>query len=79
MATIDTVRIVAGYPRYNTYFVGIFRKSGNKKGRRYFTTDGRSVSMAWYRAPLWHCDQILLPVAKLLSEICGLVSVGLPL
>jgi hypothetical protein len=24
------------------------------------------------------CDQILLPVGRLLSEICGLVSVGVP-
>jgi hypothetical protein len=23
------------------------------EGRTYFTTDGRSVSMSWYRAPLW--------------------------
>jgi hypothetical protein len=25
------------------------------------------------------CDQILLPVGMLLSEICGLVSIGRPL
>jgi hypothetical protein len=45
--------------------------------------------MSWYRAPLWDlrpditscrtCDQILLPVGMLLSEICGLVSVRSPL
>jgi hypothetical protein len=29
--------------------------------------------------PCGTCDQILLPVGKLLSEICGLVSVGRPL
>jgi hypothetical protein len=23
------------------------------EGRSYFTTDGQSVSMSWYRAPLW--------------------------
>jgi hypothetical protein len=44
----------------------------------YFTTDGQSASMSWYRAPLWDCDQILLLVRMLLSEICGLVSVGRP-
>jgi hypothetical protein len=35
--------------------------------------------MSWCRAHSWTCDQILLPVGRLLSEICGLVSVGLPL
>jgi hypothetical protein len=29
--------------------------------------------------PCGTCDQILLPVGMLLSEICGLVSVGRPL
>jgi hypothetical protein len=29
--------------------------------------------------PCGTCDQILLPVAMLLSEICGLVSMGRPL
>jgi hypothetical protein len=29
----------------------LFGKSGG--GRSYFTTDGQSVSMFWYRAPLW--------------------------
>jgi hypothetical protein len=29
--------------------------------------------------PCGTCDQILLPVGVLLSEICGLVSVGRPL
>jgi hypothetical protein len=24
------------------------------EGRSYFRTDGQSVSMSWYRAPLWH-------------------------
>jgi hypothetical protein len=38
-----------------------------------------TVNMSWYRAPLWNLrpdDQTLLPVGMLLSEICGLVSVG---
>jgi hypothetical protein len=43
------------------------------------TTDGQSVSMSWYQEPCGTCDQILLPVGMLLSEICGLVSVGRPL
>jgi hypothetical protein len=29
--------------------------------------------------PCWTCDQILFPVEMLLSEICGLVSIGRPL
>jgi hypothetical protein len=29
--------------------------------------------------PCGTCDQVLLPVGMLLSEICGLVSVGRPL
>jgi hypothetical protein len=106
----------------------------NFEVRSYFTTDGQSVSMSWYRARLWNLrpditscrnvavwnlrscfcgapsqtrervyievtlrltvsqsvclgiehtcgtyDQMLLPVGMLLSEICGIVSVGRPL
>jgi hypothetical protein len=47
--------------------------------RSYFTIDSQSVSMSWYRAPFGTCDQISFPVGMLLSEICGLVSVGSPL
>jgi hypothetical protein len=39
----------------------------------------QSVSMSWFRAPFGTCDQISLAVGMLLSEICGLVSVGRPL
>jgi hypothetical protein len=49
------------------------------RSRSYFTTDGRSVSMSWCRAHSGTCDLILLPVGRLLSESCGLISVGLPL
>jgi hypothetical protein len=45
----------------------------------YFTTDGQSVSMSWYRVHSGTCDQILFPVGMFLSESCGLVSVGRPL
>jgi hypothetical protein len=38
-----------------------------------------TVSMCWRRAHSRTCDQILLPVGMLLSEICILVSVGRPL
>jgi hypothetical protein len=41
--------------------------------------DRWSVSMPGCRAPFGTRDQILLPVGMLLSEICGLVSVGCPL
>jgi hypothetical protein len=48
-------------------------------GGGYFTTDRQSVSLCWCRAHSGTYDQILLPVEVLLSEICGLVSVGRPL
>jgi predicted transporter len=51
-------------------------------GGGYFTTDGRSVSQSvclGIEHPCGTCDQILLLVGMLLSEICGLVSVGRPL
>jgi hypothetical protein len=41
--------------------------------------DSQSVNMSRCRAYCGTCDQILLPVRMLLSEICGLVSVGRPL
>jgi uncharacterized membrane protein len=37
------------------------------------------VSMSWCRVHSGTCDQILLPVGRLLSESCALVSVGRPL
>jgi hypothetical protein len=46
--------------------------------RSYFTTDSQSVCLG-IEHPCGTCDQILLPVGMLLSEICGLVSVGRPL
>jgi hypothetical protein len=46
------------------------------RSRNYFTTDGQSVGMSWCRAHSGTCDQILLPVGRLLSESCGFVSVG---
>jgi hypothetical protein len=41
----------------------------------------QSVSMSWYRTPLWDLrrDYCIFPVGMLLSEICGLVSMGRPL
>jgi hypothetical protein len=49
------------------------------RSRSYFTTDGQSVSMSCCRAHSGACNQILLPVGMLLSESCGLLSVGQPL
>jgi hypothetical protein len=46
------------------------------RSRSYFTIDGQSVSMSWCRAHSGTCNLILLPVGRLLSESCGLVSVG---
>jgi hypothetical protein len=48
------------------------------RSRSYFTTDNRSVCHG-IEHPCRTCDQILLPVGMLLSEICGHVSVGRPL
>jgi hypothetical protein len=45
----------------------------------YFTTDGQSVNMSWYRAHSATCDLILLYVWMLLSESYGLDSLGRPL
>jgi hypothetical protein len=44
----------------------------------YFTTDSQSVCLG-IKYPCGICNQILLPVGMLLSEICGLVSIGRPL
>jgi hypothetical protein len=52
------------------------------RSRSYFTTDSLSVSQSvclGIEYPCGTCDQILFPVGMLLSEICGLVSVGRPL
>jgi hypothetical protein len=46
--------------------------------RSHFTTDGQSVIKSWYRAPVWNLQPDITSVGKLLSEICGLLSVGLP-
>jgi hypothetical protein len=43
------------------------------RSRSYFTTDSQSVCLG-IEYPCGTCDQILLPVGMLLSEICGFVS-----
>jgi hypothetical protein len=48
------------------------------RSRSYLTTDSQSVCFG-NEHPCGTCDQILFPVGMLLSEICGLVSVGRPL
>jgi hypothetical protein len=60
--------------RLLSYFCGVPSKSN----QNYFTTDGQSVCLG-IKHPCGTCDQILLPVGRLLSESCGLVSVGHPL
>jgi hypothetical protein len=45
------------------------------RSRSHITTDGQSVNMSRYRAYSGTCDQILLCVRRLFSEICCLVSV----
>jgi hypothetical protein len=44
----------------------------------YITTDGQSGSMSWCRADSGTCDQMLLPVGRLLSKIV-VISEGHPL
>jgi hypothetical protein len=54
----------------------------NARSRSYFTTDSQSVGQSvclGIEHPCGTCDQILLPVGMLLSEICGLLSIGRPL
>jgi hypothetical protein len=46
--------------------------------RSHFTTQSQSVCLG-IEHPCGTCDQILLPVGRLLSDTCGLVSVGRPL
>jgi hypothetical protein len=43
-----------------------------------FITDDQSVNIFWSEHPCGTCNQILLPVSMLMSEICGLVSLGCP-
>jgi hypothetical protein len=57
---------------------GNMTRGGGRGGGGYFTTDGQSVCLG-IENPCGTWDQILLPVGMLLSEICGLVSVGRPL
>jgi hypothetical protein len=47
--------------------------------RSYFTTDGQTVRMSWFRAHSGTCEQILLPFGRFLSESCYPVSMGRPL
>jgi hypothetical protein len=58
------------------------RRSRNHTLRLKLLYDWRSVSQSvclGIEHPCGTCDQILLPVGMLLSEICGLISVGRPL
>jgi hypothetical protein len=48
------------------------------RSRSYFTTDSQSACLG-IEYPCGTCDLILFPVGMLLSEICGLVSIGRPL
>jgi hypothetical protein len=50
----------------------------HRRSRSYFATDSHSVCLG-IEHPCGTCDQILFPVGLLLSEICGLVSMGRPL
>jgi hypothetical protein len=48
------------------------------RSRSYFTTDSQSACLG-IEHPCGTCDQILFLVGMLLSEICGLISMGSPL
>jgi hypothetical protein len=49
------------------------------QSQSHITTDGQSAIMSRYRAHSGTCDQILLSVRRLFSEICCLVFLGHPL
>jgi hypothetical protein len=53
------------------------------RSRSYFTTDSQSVSqsvsMSWYRASLWDLRPDIISCLNVLSEMCGLLSMGCPL
>jgi hypothetical protein len=50
----------------------------SRRSQSHFTTDGQSVIMSRYRTHSGTCDQILLYVRRLFSEICCLVFFGAP-
>jgi hypothetical protein len=61
----------------NGYFTRLcLRGRFQSKSKSKLLYDSWSVSMSWCRARSGTCDHILLPVVTLLSESCGLVSVG---
>jgi hypothetical protein len=72
-----------GLLRGQFYFFSPFTLCSLRRSRSYFTADSQSVSqsvsMSRCRAHSGPCDQILLSVRRLLSEICGIFSVGRPL
>jgi hypothetical protein len=71
-----TLSLVAQCFNQLRYVVSIFKCSRFEVTLR--LTASQSVCLGIEHS-YWTCDQILLPVGMLLSEICGLVSVGRPL
>jgi hypothetical protein len=49
------------------------------RSRSNFMTESQSVSMSWYRAPLWDLRQDIISCRNVAVWICGLVSMGRPL
>jgi hypothetical protein len=66
--------MLRSYDHHQTAYSSIL----NDRSGSYFTTDSQSVCLG-IEHPCGTCDQALLPVGMLLSEICGLVSIGRPL
>jgi hypothetical protein len=60
----------------NQYLLNFWNLS---QSQSHITTDGQSVIMSRYRAHSGTCDQMLLSIRRLLSEICFLVFLGRPL
>jgi hypothetical protein len=54
---LGALRYLVPYPKciyiYREFQKGLYSGIPNVQSRSYFTTDGRSVNMSWYRAPLW--------------------------
>jgi hypothetical protein len=53
--TLGSFFIVSYYSSYSGGILTCLHNGSTQfnRGRNYFTTDGQSVSMAWYQVPLW--------------------------
>jgi hypothetical protein len=79
---LESFYLATGLPRNGFIYISQYFFLDYSRSRSYFRTDSHSVSQSvslGIEYPCGTCDQILFPVGMLLSEICGLVSLGCPL